>query len=269
MTISLSDYADKYPFARLERNNGIIEVALHTKGQSMLWGEAVHRQLSDLFVDIGRDPENLALVLTGTGNEFCARFDPDSWRGYKTQTPDGFYKIHSEGRKLLTAFLDLEIPTVSAINGPATLHGELPLMADVVIATKTVVFQDRHYIDGKVPGDGAHIVWPALLGPNLGRSFLLTGSVLEVARARDLGLVFEVVEQERLLVRAREIAIGLSAAPGLTARYSRLLLTQELRKAFAAELSHGLILEGAAMCSTPGRPVALALTRAADNGGVA
>lgn len=257
--MQLASYADLYPFARLDRDDGLLVVTLHTNDGPFVWSESAHRQLSELFIDISRDPENRALVLTGTGTEFCTAIDASSFGGYQTYKPDGFYKIHSEGRRLLSAFLDLEIPTVSAVNGPATFHGELPLLADVVVTTPHTVFQDRHYIEGKVPGDGAHIVWPALLGPNLGRSFLMTGAMIDAQRAHNLGVIHEIVEPESLMGRAIAIAKQLASAPPLVARYSRLLLTQELRKTFAAELSHGLGLEGSAMFADPSLPILSAL----------
>lgn len=54
-----------------------------------------------------------------------------------------------------------------------------PTSMMLVIASDTATFQDApHFPNGIVPGDGVHIVWPLLLGPNRGRYFLLTGQRL-------------------------------------------------------------------------------------------
>jgi enoyl-CoA hydratase/carnithine racemase len=72
--------------------------------------------------------------------------------------------------------LDVDVPIVGAVNGPARVHAELPLLSDVVIASESAVFQDAvHFERGVVPGDGVHTLWPLWLGPNRGRYFLLMG----------------------------------------------------------------------------------------------
>jgi len=62
-----------------------------------------------------------------------------------------------------------------------------------VLAADTALFQDApHFMSGIVPGDGAHVVWPHLLGPNRGRYFLITGQELNARTAFEYGVVNEV-----------------------------------------------------------------------------
>ncbi len=64
---SLEEYANKYQTARVERRDGILQVTLHTDGQSLRWGFLPHGELPELFHDIGADRENKVVILTGTG----------------------------------------------------------------------------------------------------------------------------------------------------------------------------------------------------------
>ena len=66
---SLEEYARKYQTARMERCNGILQVTLHTEGQSLRWGFLPHGELPEAFHDIGTDRENRVVILTGTGPE--------------------------------------------------------------------------------------------------------------------------------------------------------------------------------------------------------
>ena len=92
---------------------------------------------------------------------------------------------------------------ISAINGPAWRHSEIPLLCDIVLAADTAQFQDSaHFLSDVVPGDGMHIVYPLLLGMNRGRYFLLTGQTLDAQKALELGLVAEVLPPDKLLARA-------------------------------------------------------------------
>ena len=66
----LEDYADKYQTVRFERRDGILQVTLHTEGQSLRWGFLPHGELPEAFHDIGADRDNRVVILTGTGAEF-------------------------------------------------------------------------------------------------------------------------------------------------------------------------------------------------------
>jgi len=97
-----------------------------------------------------------------------------------------------------------------------------------------------------VPGDGVHVWWQMLLGPNRGRHFLLTGAEIGAAEAKDLGIVAEVHPADRLLERAREIARELAAKPRMMTRYSRVALVQHIKRRMIDDLGYGLQLEAMA-----------------------
>jgi enoyl-CoA hydratase/carnithine racemase len=146
---------------------------------------------------------------------------------------------------MMSRLLEIDVPVVAAVNGPALVHAELAVMSDVVIASENAVFQDKPHLEiGQVPGDGVHIIWPAVLGLNRGRYFLLTQQKLSAREAHDLGVVGEVLPRDELLPRAREIARRLAALPPLTGRYTRLVLTQRLRRLVEEGMGYGLALEG-------------------------
>ena len=98
--------------------------------------------------------------------------------------------MYWEGKRLLMNLLDIPMPMISAVNGPALIHAEIPVLCDIVLASETAAFQDApHFPNGIVPGDGVHLVWPLLLGANRGRYFLLTGQKLSAQEALTLGVV--------------------------------------------------------------------------------
>jgi enoyl-CoA hydratase/carnithine racemase len=240
----LSDYAKKYTCARLRREEaGILEVQLHTDGGSLVWNEAGHRELGSLWLDIADDFENRVVILTGTGDAFCAEIDSPSFRGFER----GWDKIYWEGKRLLQSLLDIDVPVIAAINGPARVHSELPLLSDIVLCSTETVFQDHpHLPRGSVPGDGMHLVWPELIGPNRARYFLFTGQEITAEEALGLGVVNEVLAPSALLPRARQLASELAAKPTMSLRYTRVCVVQRWKRLLLDDLSHGLMLEGAA-----------------------
>ena len=64
------DYATKYQTIRMERRNGILQMTFHTEGGSLRWGLLPHREFTFAFADIGSDPENKVIIMTGIGEEF-------------------------------------------------------------------------------------------------------------------------------------------------------------------------------------------------------
>lgn len=238
-----STYRDAFPNARLTRKaNGVLEVALHTDGGKLVFNGYTHEQFVDLFHQIGEDRENRAVILTGSGDAFMDAMNPE---GFDFFTPQGYDKILREGRKVLSNILDIEVPMITALNGPVLLHSEYALLTDIVLATPETVFQDKpHFEFGIVPGDGVHILWPHAIGSMRGRYFLLTRQVLDAETAKDYGVVNEIVPAGRLLARAHEIADGIAALPPLTGRYTRIALTQQLRRLIDEGTGYGLALEG-------------------------
>jgi enoyl-CoA hydratase/carnithine racemase len=236
-------YRESFPNARLTRSKlGVLEVALHTGGGTLIFDGHTHEQFVDLFDAIGSDPDNRVVILTGSGSAFMETISPE---GFDFFTPQGYDKIYREGRKVLMNILDIEAPLIAAVNGPARLHSEYILLADIVLATPSTIFQDKPHFDfGIVPGDGVHLLWQEAIGPIRGRYFILTRQELDARTAKEWGAVNEIVAADKLLPRAREIAEGLAKLPPLTARYTRIALTQKLRRIIDEGVTLGLALEG-------------------------
>jgi enoyl-CoA hydratase/carnithine racemase len=169
------------------------------------------------------------VILTGTGDAFCAAIAGEAWAAMNPSALQE--KIYLEGKRPLDNLLNIDVPVIGAVNGPARIHAELAVLSDIVLAAETAVFQDAaHFPNGVVPGDGAHVVWPLLLGPNRGRYFLLTGEEIGAQQALNLNFVAEVLPPERLLPRARELASQLADKPVTALRYTRVALTQRLKR---------------------------------------
>ncbi len=72
-------YCDKYDNVRMRREDGILEVTLHTQDGPLVFNGYVHEALVHAFRDIGDDPDNHVVILTGTGDEFCTQISADGF----------------------------------------------------------------------------------------------------------------------------------------------------------------------------------------------
>src|ERR1700674_3355788 len=141
--------------------------------------------------------------------------------------------------------LDIEVPLIGVVNSPARLHSEYIPLAAIVLATPSTVFQNKpHFEFGLVPGDGVHLLWQEVIGSIRGRYFILTRQELEAQTAKEWGAVNEIVPTDKLLPRAREVGEGLAKLPPLTTKYTRIALTQKLRRIIDEGVTLGLALEG-------------------------
>jgi enoyl-CoA hydratase/carnithine racemase len=239
-------YQDKFRNIRFDRRNGILQMSVHTDGGPLTWGAldgSVHTQLGQAFYEIGRDPDNRVLIMTGTGDAFCTQIN--SAEMLPRVDAAERYRITREGKDLLMNLLDIEVPVIGAVNGPAYIHAQLPVLSDVVLAAEHAEFADlAHFAYGIVPGDSVQVVWPMLLGPNRGRYFLMTGQRLSAREALALGVVSEVLPAEQLLPRAWALAEDWIEKPVQTLRYTRVALTQSIKKRMLDELGYGMALEG-------------------------
>jgi enoyl-CoA hydratase/carnithine racemase len=238
------DYFHKYENLNFYRDeNGILEVKMHTNHQSLIFTGKTHREFPDAFYDISRDRDNRVVILTGTGDSWMAQIDFASLGD--VTNPREWDNTYWEGKKVLQNLLDIEVPVISAVNGPALLHTEYILTTDIILASEAAVFQDMPHLNaGIVPGDGVHILWPFVLGSSRGRYFLLTQEILTAQRAWELGVVNEVLPADQLLGRAWALAKQLAEQPTLTLRYTRVALTQRLKRLVNEGLGYGLALEG-------------------------
>lgn len=235
-----------YRHVRLDRSDdGVLTVTLHTGGDSCTWGARPHTEVTEALAEVAADRDARVVVLTGAGSDFLRLpHGGAEWIARGNLPASTWDRVVREGNRLIHALLDVEVPMVAAVNGPALVHSELALLCDVVVSADTAVFGDAaHFPSGLVPGDGMQVIWPLLLGPNRGRHLLLTGAQLTAQEAHALGVVGEVVPAGTELARAHEIAAGLARNNPTLLRSTRAVLTRPLKRAMADDLHLGLALE--------------------------
>ena len=141
-----------------------------------------------------------AIILTGADPAFCAGFDLRDVGGGKKKGENphpGYWG----------ALPPTHVPVIGAINGAAVTGGfEIALACDFLIASDKARFADTHAKVGMVPGWGLSIILPRIIGAARARRMSITSEFVDAQRALEWGLVTEVVEHERLLERAIEIA---------------------------------------------------------------
>lgn len=223
----------------VERIGPVLEVRQHTDGGPMIWSASVERELTEFFTWVAEDQEAKVIILAGTGDSYCASIDSTEFRNMSWRETWG------GGQRLLTRMMEINCIILAAVHGPAHFHSEIPVMADIVIASPTAEFADlAHLARGIVPGDGVQLVWGNLLGSRRAGYFFLTNERLGASEAQRLGVVHEIHAQGDLLARARSIASDLAQNSAALLTYTKAALRIQERRNFHHDMSHSISIEG-------------------------
>jgi enoyl-CoA hydratase/carnithine racemase len=200
--------------------------------------------------EVSLDKDNKALVITGTGDSFMNQIDgPSLGEIFK---PAAWEKTRTEGASVLLRLLDLPMPVVGVANGPATVHSEYLLLADIHIASERAVYADfPHPAFGITAGDGLHVVWEEVAGSARAKWLLWTGERIDAQTALQWGVVSEVVPHDRAVERGVEIARGLAAKPSLYRSLQKQTLNLNLRRRITEDVPFGMALEGLTAADRP------------------
>jgi enoyl-CoA hydratase len=140
--------------------------------------------------------------------------------------------------------LDIEIPVVAAVNGPAVgLGATLALLCDIILMAESASISDPHVLVGVAAGDGGTSLWPLAVGPARAKEFLMTGDPLSAAEAQRIGLVNRVVPDLELHDRAFEFARRLAAGAPLAVQATKMCVNKWVKQAIAANFDTATALE--------------------------
>lgn len=157
-----------------------------------------------------------AFVLTGEGRAFCSGADlqPDG-AGYEGLPEDLGQLIDDHYNPFTKRLMDLPVPLVTAINGPAVGAGlSIALAGDIVVAARSAYLLLAFVNIGLVPDAGATWLVAASVGRARAMEMALLGEKLSAEEAKAIGLVNRVAEDGEALAEAQAIAAKLAAGPG-------------------------------------------------------
>lgn len=242
--MSAPAYFETYENLAFTRDgDGVLVLRFHTNDGPVVFTGQTHEDLPVALEELSLDRDNKALVITGTGDAFMDQIDgPSLGEIFK---PAVWEKQRVEGAKILQRLLDLPMPVVGVANGPATVHSEYLLLADVHIASERATYGDLpHPSFGITAGDGLHVVWEEVAGTARAKWLLWTGEQIDAPTALGWGVVSEVVPHDQAVDRGIEIARRLAAKPALYRTLQKQTLNINLRRRITQDLPFGIALEG-------------------------
>lgn len=222
------DYS-KYKELKVTQKNRILTITINRPEDMNAVNKQLHGEFSTIFLDAEYDDDIDIVILTGAGKAFCAGGDLKWLLGIHGDPVATSYHI-SHDRKIQNAMLDMEKPIIAKVNGPAIGLGcSLALFCDFVYATPRSKFADPHVSVGLVAGDGGCVMWPQLIGYARAKKFLLTGEIMLADDALNMGLITEVVDEEKIDEKVQELAEKLRDGAKYAIRWTKTSINAGLK----------------------------------------
>jgi enoyl-CoA hydratase/carnithine racemase len=241
------------PRILIERDGTTLTLTLNRPDKLNAIDGAMLDALGDALVEVERNRDVRAVILTGAGRAFSAGADIKEWTAL---TPLEFGRSWGRrGHALFDRLAALPPPVIAALNGIAFGGGlELALCADLRIASEEARLGLPEVTIAALPGWGGTQRLPRLIGAGRAKHMILTGQPIDAAKAEAWGLVSEVAAQGALLARARELAAQIAANAPLSVQAAKRLIDAALPVTPAATLeTHAGAVCGATEDAKEGR----------------
>ncbi len=232
------------PFLQYEQNGPIVTLTMNApETRNALTGNNAPQEFVDACARITEDLSVRVVVLTGAGPVFSSGGNLKHMQELFEASPSALRQWYRQGiQKLATAFYNLEVPTIAAVNGAAIGAGcDLTCMCDIRIAADTASFAESFVRVGLIPGDGGAWLLPRVVGMSKASEMSFTGEAVSAADALACGLVSRVVPAGQLMTEAMALAGKIAANPGTGLRLTKRLLRegQHMRLESLLEMSAG------------------------------
>ncbi len=192
----------------VERSERVATLTLNDPAKRNAVNASMNGEISAALDELEADPGIGALVVTGAGKGFCAGADLDDLLASEStgieRLYEGFLRVaHSP------------LATVAAVNGSAVGAGmNMVLACDIVLAGRRWARFDSRFLKiGLHPGGGHTWRLRHMTDRTTTMAMVIFGEALSAEHAHRTGLAWEVVEDDRLLERARELAARAAAQP--------------------------------------------------------
>ncbi len=204
--------------------------------------DLLHGEITRLFCELKQEDKARAIILSGKGRAFCAGGD-FNWFPELDNLPAREH-LRRDAKQLIWDFLDIDIPVIAAVNGPAVgLGASIALLCDTIFMAASATIADPHVKVGIVAGDGGTVIWPLLLGPARAKRFLLTGDSVSAAEAEKMGLVNGVIADGELDEYALNFANRLAKGAPLALRYTKQAVNKLIKDALNVSFDTATALE--------------------------
>ena len=201
----------------VERADGVATLTLNRPESMNSLSLELKQALVDAVADVAADDGVRAVVLTGAGRAFCVGQDLREHQALlDAGDPSPLRTVIDHYNPITIGLATMPKPVIAAVNGMAAGAGAgFAFACDFRIASKSGAFLLAFANVGLSLDSGASWTLPRLIGSARATAMALLAEPVNAESALDMGLVNAVVEPDRTLPAAHELAARLAAGPTL------------------------------------------------------
>lgn len=213
-----------HQYLHCELQGKVLQITIEREEKLNAMNDVMMEEIRSCFQSVKERDDVHAVVLTGKGKAFMAGADIE---GYDNFDMGQFFAFQEKGREMYRAIETCPKPVIAAVNGYALGGGfELVLASDIVIVAQHAKFGLPEVKLGLVPGGGGVQKISRIAGPYLAKELLMTGRFISAQEGRDLRFINQIVEADKLIDAALEIAHQLSEMAPLAVRGLKRLVNE-------------------------------------------
>ena len=199
-----------------EFRDGVARITLNRPDKLNSFSAGMHGILRPA-IDRSRADGARALILTGSGRAFCTGQDlAERVMPPGAPPPDLGQSIEAHYKPLVLALRALPFPVIAAVNGAAAGAGaNLAFACDIVLAARQAVFIQAFSKLGLGPDCGGSYFLPRLAGTARAMGLVLTADRLTAEQAEHWGLIWQCVDDDKLMPEAEALATRFAQGPPL------------------------------------------------------
>ena len=207
----------------LQTEEGVARITLNRPDVFNAFDDEQSYALQAALKEASRNDEVRVVVLTGAGKAFCSGQDLKSIKDSKDR--DLSESLHKRYNPIIRAMREMPKPIIAAVNGIAFGGGlETTLACDLAVADPTAQFGLTEVKVGVIAGAGGAVRLPRQIPRKIAVELLLTGRHMDVAEAREWGLINRVSEPGKVMEEARKLAAEIIAASPTSVRLTMQLI---------------------------------------------
>ncbi len=239
-------YPDPVEGLAVTVDDGVVRIVIDRPARRNMFTDDMVLALTDTVDAAGSDGQARVVVISATGEHFCAGFDLSERTSPSGPTRAGEIQRRMRWHvgRLIPALLEVQTPVVCQVHGAASGLGlAIALAADFTVASDDAKFIAPFVGLGFTPDSGVSWLLPRLVGLTRAKQMLMLGRRVRGHEAADCGMIHQAVPAEQLAEATEALVAELRRAPTVAVGLSKTLIHRGL----SVDLARHLADEGQAM----------------------
>ncbi len=180
-----------YETIAVEKSDGVTTLRFNRPEKKNAMSPRLHREMLEAMDVLEDDPDTRVLIVTGSGDSFCAGQDLKEFFAELEGKPDERRRAAKTSAEWQALKLRLFAkPTIAAVNGWCFGGGFVPVaVCDLAVAADEAVFGLSEINFGQFPGGLVTQALDEVMRPRDYLYFAMTGETFDGRKAADIGLV--------------------------------------------------------------------------------